>query len=111
MIECPQTCYPLPVAGRAKWLSFHAMDRYRERFNKKTQHTNTVLCHLAWMLSDAVEMELKKRFLVLEMIDHGEHARYWRHGNLMFVVRGDIVVTVHNAAAEHRWKFKKTKTT
>lgn len=96
--------YPLVVPERAQWLSAHALERYRERTEDK-RSDKTVLAFLGWKLGEGVELELKKRFRVIEMIDHGEHARYFRNGNLVFVVASGIVVTIHEGTAD-RWKFK-----
>ena len=92
---------PLVVEGRCQSIAQHAIDRYRERTGSKKCDA-TVCERLAARIASAEEMQLKPKYRVIELIAHGTPAQYWRSSDILFVVEGGVIVTIHRGEAG-RW--------
>ncbi len=100
------TTHPLesPVDGRCVGINQHAINRYRERTGSKKSDA-TIINQLHARLASADEWELKPHFRVIELLSHGQPARYFKQADLMMVVENETLVTVHKATAD-RWILK-----
>jgi len=84
----------------------HAVNRWRERTGSK-HADEKIRVKIRGMVDAGEEMEMKKKFRVLALIDHRfDDAKYIRGKNgMIFVVVNDTVVTIHNGRAD-RWERK-----
>lgn len=96
-----QARFPCVAIGRCELVTQHAIDQYRSRAGS-TKGDVSQANKIATRIASGVEMKLKPKFLVIEMIDHGVHARYFRHADMMFVVENGVCVTCHHGTAD-RW--------
>lgn len=103
-VASPTAQEELCVPGKCKAITQHALDRYRERTGTR-KSDEAILTRIVTRMLGAVEWELKPRFKLTELLAHGQEARYWREGDLLFVVENQVIVTVHHGTAD-RWRAK-----
>lgn len=96
--------FPLVVAGRCERISQHALDCWRERTGSKKSDAS-VMARIAENMGNAREMLLHKKYLVLEMIAHGQHSRFFNLGDMIYVVEEGMIVTIQKWAVD-RWYLK-----
>ena len=95
---------PLLVEGRCTGITIHAIDRFRERTG--CNKSDEIVCaRIAARIVIAAEWQLKPRYLVIEMLAHEGHSRFFRDKDLLFVVEDGIIVTIHRGEA-NRWEPK-----
>lgn len=87
-------------------VSRHAIRRYCER--KKVGCPNAARASIIELLDGAEELELKPRFRVHEVLNHRDHARFFRAAGLVFVVMGSNVLSCHAGTAK-RWRKAHTR--
>jgi hypothetical protein len=84
----------------------HAIRRYCLR--KGICSPSAAKASIIELLADAEELELKKRYRVRELLDHHDHAQFFRAAGLVFVVRNNHVLTCHDGAAKRWRKMERT---
>lgn len=102
VLSDPLGVVPLEVAGRCTGITQHAIDRYRERTGTN-KGALAIVKRIKERLTEAQEWRLKEKWRVVEMIAHGAHSKYFRHGDTFFVVEGGVIVTCHKGEAD-RWE-------
>lgn len=100
-VESATSRLPIIVTGRCEYATQHAVDRFRERTQSKKSDA-TLLQRMRERIERADEFQLKPRYRIAEALAHNAHARYFRSNDLMFVIEGGGVVTVHHGKAD-RW--------
>lgn len=93
--------FPVVAFGRCETATRHAVTRYRERTNA-TMSDGKLCKKIALRIANAEEYVLKERFRVYELLSHGVPAKYFKHGDMIFVVEGSCVITCHHGTAD-RW--------
>ena len=81
----------------------HAITRYRERANYKGTDMDAANL-IRQAVSKAREWRLKEEFRVKQLLTHDcQPAQYFKRKNLMYIVAGGDIITVHDGAAD-RWE-------
>jgi hypothetical protein len=91
----------MEVAGRCKLVSQHAIDRYRERLDCKKSDEG-IRNRIAKKIACAKETWLMPEHEAPEIMLHGRPSRFYRLGEIIFVVRDMVVVTLHKGESQ-RW--------
>ena len=93
-----------PIKG-VELVSIHVFDRLQERFQVYGTFGDK-LCWLENRFKQAVEIQIPEQFKVLKLLDHGfKDARYFSFAkvtkikNVIFVVQGNAIKTIHSGAA------------
>lgn len=92
-----------PNGAIVKRISQHAVIRFRQRTGSNLPDAQVRL-RILTILANSEEVRMKRWFRLKAMMDHGlARTRYFRKGRLVIVVADQVVVTIHNGAA-NRWK-------
>ena len=93
--------FQLEIKGVCRLVSQHAIDRYRERLDCKKADA-TIRGRIQKKLALAKEIHLLPQYEAAEILKHGRPSRFFRYGSLIFAVRDEVIVTLHEGEAE-RW--------
>lgn len=96
---------PMAVEGRCHALTRHALERYRQRTGSLKSDA-TIATRIACAIASGEEWEMKAQFRLVELIAHGQAARYFKTpGELIYIVENGVVVTCHHGRAD-KWQKK-----
>ena len=83
-------------------VSEHAIARWKLRTGS-TRSDAVVERRILTALANAREVWVKRKYRALQLLNHGlREARYYRTGDLILVVEGEVIKTVHSGDAG-RW--------
>ena len=83
-------------------ISNHAIERFRERSGTK-KNDKEIARKLCYFLTKAKEVELKKHYGVIALLNHDfKPAKYYNYNGWILVVEDDELKTIHMGEAG-RW--------